>query len=214
MTIPYHIVLASGSPRRQALMHLLNLPFSVHTANIDETPLPGEPPVDLVCRLSRQKAQAVASHHPQALIIAADTIVVLDDHILGKPAKPAAARAMLVRLRNRDHFVHSAITFLRPQTGQYYTALSSTTVTMRNYTDAEIDAYIATGDSMDKAGGYAIQHHGFAPVARVDGCYAGVMGFPLKHLGAGLARFGIRIDHPAETCTQFTGQPCCIDQQP
>jgi len=212
MTFPYPIILASASPRRQAFLSALNVPFTVHTADIDETPLPHEAPHTLVQRLSRQKMQAVAAHYPKALVIGADTVVVLDDHILGKPASPAEARRMLLALRGKQHHVYSAISVCAPHSHGLQTALSDIVVTMRPYSDAELEAYIATGDSLDKAGGYAIQHAGFAPVAAIEGCYAGVMGFPLKTLRQLWPDFARLRPNLAGQCAQITGQPCCLAQ--
>ncbi|MFQ5576130.1 MAG: Maf family protein [Anaerolineae bacterium] len=209
MSLPYPLILASGSPRRRELLSLFDLPFSVRTADIDETPHPHEPPEALACRLSRHKARAVARRHPRALIIAADTIVVLNHRILGKPAHPAQAKTMLMRLRGKDHHVYSAITLMQAQTARTHTTLSVTTVSMRPYTPADVDAYVASGDPMDKAGAYAIQNRQFEPVAAINGCYAGVMGFPLGHLADGLARFGFAVPNVNRRCAGYTGQPCC-----
>lgn len=208
--MPQPIILASGSPRRREFLEKLNIPFTTHTADIDESPLPHETPPELVCRLSREKAQAVAKHHPDSLIIAADTIVVLDDRVLGKPANVTEARHMLTHLRGRDHFVYSAVTLCQNCTPKISTRLNETTVTMRNYTDAEIEAYIASGDPMDKAGAYAIQNPDFAPVAKISGCYASVMGLPLRDLADALAKFGITSDHLAHVCSSYSNQSCCL----
>lgn len=205
------IILASASPRRQAFLQALAIPFVVHTADIDETPLPNEAPTNLVRRLSRQKAQAVATHYPKAFIIGADTIVVLNNRILGKPASPAEARRMLLAHRGKSHRVLSAISVYSPH--QMNTALSDTLVTMRHYSEAELDAYVATGDSLDKAGAYAIQHAGFSPVATIDGCYAGVMGFPIKALLEVWPELLRLSPSMARLCTAFTGQPCCLAQK-
>ena len=204
------IILASASPRRRAFMKMLGLPFTVHTADIDETPLPDEMPTTLVCRLSREKAQAVAQTQQTALIIAADTIVILDDQILGKPNNEADAERMLQAMRNRYHEVYSAVSLFYGPDARSLTYLSQTTVRMRNYSQAEIAAYIATGDPMDKAGAYAIQHPDFAPVAGLSGCYAGVMGLPLNLLARGLAEFGIPIENLGHRCASYTGQACCV----
>jgi len=208
--LPSSLVLASGSPRRREFLEMLGLPFTAHIADIDEAPLPEESPVDLVLRLSQAKAQAVATYHPEALIIAADTIVVLDNQILGKPVDEADARQMLNQLKGRDHAVYSAVALWHDRTGRQSTHLSQTTVTMRDYTKTEIETYIASGDPMDKAGAYAIQHPEFAPVAKICGCYAGVVGLPLGHLAEGLAQFGITIDHLGQQCASYTGESCCL----
>jgi len=117
---------------------------------------------------------------------------------------------MLTRLRGRAHRVLSAVTALHAETERRHTTLSDTTVIMRPYTSAEVDAYIATGDPFDKAGGYAIQHPQFSPVARIIGCYAGVVGFPVGHVAEALAHFGISLPHASRHCANFIGHPCCL----
>ena len=206
----YPIVLASRSPRRQDFLRQLDLPFTVQSADIDESYRDDEIPTDFVRRLSQEKAEAVAADHPDALIIAADTIVVLDNQILGKPENETHAREILESLRNKKHFVYSALAFLQPKTKQKFSSISSTSVTMRNYSDDEINAYIASGDPMDKAGAYAIQNREFAPTLCWDGCYANVMGFPLGDLEMGLAQFGIDVPNMAQKCSAITGMGCCL----
>src|SRR4051812_33373248 len=166
-------VLASGSPRRRELLASLGIDFVVIKSDIDETQYPGEDPYGYVRRLSVEKAEAVAARLSEpSLILAADTVVILaadtmgvteGGDVLGKPIDADDARSMLRRLRARDHVVCTALTLLNLQSGLRFTELTRTTVTMRDYSDAEIDAYIATGDPFDKAGGYAIQHEGFHP---------------------------------------------------
>jgi septum formation protein len=216
------IILASASPRRRELFELLGLPFTVLAADVDETPRPGEPPDVLVARLSATKAAAVVQAIQGAndaegedlaedFVVAADTVVVLGKGILGKPRDEVHARQMLRRLRNRAHRVHSGVAVVETGSGRTAIHLNTTTVWMRDYDDAEIDAYVATGDPLDKAGAYAIQHIGFRPVARIEGCYSSVMGLPLTALVEALAHFGL---HPllnvAEACQQRTGYPCCM----
>ncbi len=209
MKTPYPVVLASRSPRRQEFLRQFGVPFIVHTADIDERAHLHENPTDMVQRLSAEKAAAVAKHHPDALIIAADTIVVLDDVVLGKPVDAAHARRMLVSLRGREHHVYSAVSLLQPKSNRRFSALNSVTVRMRNYTDAEIEAYIASGDPLDKAGAYAIQNRKFSPVACWEGCYASVMGFPLADVALGLAQFGINLPDVAGVCSAVSGVGCC-----
>lgn len=196
------LILASGSPRRRELLASLGLEFTVMKSDVDETQREGEPPLDYVQRLSVEKARAIAQQVSQpavvlaadtVVILAADTIGVMDGEILGKPADPADARAMLQRLRNRPHTVCTALTLLRvngTQPADPLTRLTCTEVTMRDYTDSEIDAYIATGDPFDKAGSYAIQHEGFKPVARIEGSYTNVVGLPVETLREMLAEIG------------------------
>ena len=205
----YSLILASSSPRRQAMLKMLGVDFKIQTADIDETPHPKEMPTTLVQRLSREKAQVVAIKHPDSVVIGADTIVVLGERILGKPVNTAQAHEMLDGLRGQDHYVYSAITFWQEKTQHQHTYLSKNLVTMRPYTDDEIDAYIATGDPMDKAGAYAIQHPVFAPVEKLTGCYASVVGLPLGYLVEGLQQFNISLNQVDKKCTAFTEQPCC-----
>ena len=164
----------------------LGVTFAIHKPEIDETQRANEAPKAYVQRLSAEKAAAIATQtQPPAIILAADTIVIDEGEVLGKPADAAEARQMLQRLRGRVHEVCTAIT-LHPQPGQPTTHLTCTQVTMRQYTDAEIDEYIATGDPFDKAGSYAIQHETFAPVAQIDGSYTNVIGLPLETLQSAL----------------------------
>ncbi len=205
-----HFILASSSPRRRELFSTLGLPFSIHKPDIDETQHPGEAPLDYVQRLSREKAQRVATQLQQAgdrPVLAADTVVILSadttgiheqGDILGKPADEADARLMLRRLRGRAHQVCTAITLLDAVQGELYTRLTRTTVWMRPYSDDEIEAYIATGDPFDKAGSYAIQHPLFRPVARVEGCYTNVIGLPMCTLCTLLRQIGIGAESSGE----------------
>ncbi len=182
------ILLASASPRRRELIRLLGLPVETTAADIDETPLEHESASDLAIRLSQTKAQSVFSSLPSqssafiVIVLASDTVVSLDSEPLGKPRDADDARSMLRRLRNRSHQVFTAITLIDTQHERTMTDLAATDVPMRNYTDAEIEAYVASGDPFDKAGAYAIQHEGFHPVDRSTGCYANVMGLPLCHV--------------------------------
>lgn len=216
-------------------MELLGLPFVVITPSaagdtpLDETPLPGETPTALVQRLSQIKAQLVATGLPaqrfpefedrsQAVVIAADTVVVLADKILGKPNHPAEARQMLQQLRQQHHHVYSGLTIAavswepkhaRATITRMVTRLQQSKVWMRPYTATEIEAYLASGDPLDKAGAYGIQNKSFSPVARLEGCFASVMGFPLGELAVGLKEIGIALPSIAPLCTQHTRYPCC-----
>ena len=176
------IVLASGSPRRQELLTKLGLSFEVCVAPIDEHRLPGASPDAMARRLSRAKAYAVALQRPGALIIAADTLVVVEGDVLGKPANQAEALAMLVRLRNRTQEVLTGLALVDPARQRESVEVITTRVTMRNYSDDEIRRYVQTGDPMDKAGAYAIQATDLRPVARIEGSYTNVVGLPLCNL--------------------------------
>lgn len=214
-----HLLLASQSPRRRELLQLLGLPFEVAVADVDEEPRADETPAQLVTRLSRAKARGVTFDGPRsALVIACDTIVALEDgyresEILGKPRDPEEAAAMLRRLRGCRHVVYSGLTVLTGD-GRASTKLAETHLRMRPYTDSEIEAYVATGDPLDKAGSYAIQHAGFDPVESVEGCYASVMGLPLCHLARCLRRRGRPPagDVPS-ACEAHTGHRCTVYQE-
>jgi MAF protein len=191
-------LLASGSPRRHELFALFGWPFDVTTADVDESPQDGETPAQMVVRLSRAKAAKVSLSrsvptHEVKIVIAADTTVSLDGAPLGKPRDNADADRMLRALRGRTHQVHTAITLMDASghTGPILSDLATTDVPMRAYGDEEIAAYIASGDPLDKAGAYAIQHDGFHPVAELRGCFANVMGLPLCHLARGLRAMNI-----------------------
>ncbi len=155
--------------------------FSVVVADVDESTRANESPADYVLRLAETKARAISAHADQ-IILAADTTVVDRGDILGKPKDNVEAFAMLTRLRGRTHQVYTGVALLRLSDGLILKELSVTDVPMRNYSDEEIHAYIQTGDPLDKAGAYAIQHPRFKPVAHMEGCYAGVMGLPLCHV--------------------------------
>jgi septum formation protein len=170
------LILASGSARRPELLAGLGLPFEVVPTGVDETSDERDP-VALARLLALRKARAGAAAAPEAAVIAADTLVTLDGRFFGKPADAAEARATLQTLRGRTHQVVSGVAVVAP-TGEAVEAVT-THVTMRAYTDAEIDAYIATGDPLDKSGAYAIQHPTFAPAAAIDGCLCSVIGLPL-----------------------------------
>jgi len=192
-------ILASSSPRRREIIRTMLDHFEVIKPQIDETQQQGEAPHAYVKRLAQEKAQAVAAQiQAAATILAADTIVILaadtigieaDGDILGKPQDADEARAMLKRLRNRAHQVCTAFTLLH---GSYaHTEVVCTMVHMRDYTDDEIEAYIASGDPFDKAGSYAIQHAGFRPVREVEGSYSNVVGLPADEVRAALHKMGI-----------------------
>jgi len=177
------LLLASNSPRRQQLLSLSGWAFNVVVANIDETPLPDEAPHAYVLRLAEAKARAVETYARRGqVIIAADTAVIDGMSILGKPSDLAEAEAMLRRLRGRIHQVYTAIAVLNPADGCLFTDVCITQVPMRAYSDDEIYAYVLSGDPLDKAGAYAIQHPRFQPVEQLEGCFASVMGLPLCHL--------------------------------
>ena len=194
VTQPPLLILASNSPRRRQLLALADWMFNVIVADVDESTRANESPADYVLRLAETKARAITAH-PDQLILAADTTVVDGNDILGKPQDNAEAFAMLTRLRGHAHQVYTGVALLRLSDGLLLKELSITDVPMRNYSDEEINEYILTGDPLDKAGAYAIQHPRFKPVASMSGCYAGVMGLPMCHV----VRMLRKMDSPLHT---------------
>lgn len=189
-----NLILASNSPRRKQLFALGNWSFDVIVADVDESPENGEPPEEYVLRLAEQKALAVArGAGPDRVVIGADTAVIDGREILGKPKDAADAGRMLRQLRGRAHQVYTGLAVHRPSDGKMLTELCVTAVPMRAYAEEEIRAYLATGDPLDKAGAYAIQHPQFHPVESMQGCYASVMGLPMCHLVRALGKLDI---HP------------------
>lgn len=177
------ILLASNSPRRRQLIALGNWKFTVAVSDVDETQLADEAPADYVLRLAQAKALAVAEKaHSENIIIGSDTAVVDGTSILGKPKDGEDAARMLNQLRGHTHQVYTAVAFYRVSDGKMLTELCITDVPMRAYSDDEILAYVQTGDPLDKAGAYAIQHPDFQPVESMRGCYASVMGLPMCHV--------------------------------
>ena len=182
------IVLASGSPRRKPLLEMLRIPCRVIPPDVDEHVLPGEEPGHYVTRLSRAKAEAVVPRAPGEVILAADTTVVLDGTIFEKPTSPANAVEMLSRLQGQTHEVMTAVAVARD--GEIAQALDVSRVTFRPVDRATLEAYVATGEPMDKAGAYAIQGLGAPLIERVEGDFFGVMGLPLRLALDLLAKFG------------------------
>ncbi|MDB5083999.1 MAG: maf protein [Bacilli bacterium] len=182
------ILLASESPRRHELLSILRLPFDVQSEVIDETALEHESPTDLVQRLAVSKAEAVAIRNPCALVIGADTIVVVDSAILGKPKDAKQAADFLSRLQGRSHQVFTGVALLSDELQDV--RVSSTEVFFREMSYDEIDAYIATGEPLDKAGAYAIQGIGATLIRRIEGDYFTVVGLPLGLLSDMLTEAG------------------------
>lgn len=210
------LILASNSPRRKQLLALTGWDYRVLAAQVDESPRPGEPPQVYVRRLAQEKAWAAlellaAAERSQAVVIAADTTVVADGEVLGKPEDAAEAGSMLRRLRDRTHQVYTGLVALRSGDGELLDDVVLTEVRMRDYSDDEIQDYILSGDPLDKAGAYAIQHPAFHPVQNLQGCYANVMGLPLCRLVQMLAKFGLQPQGSiTQACQQTIHQPCQV----
>jgi len=184
------VILASQSPRRRELLSLVGIAHDVRPADIDESYLTGEPPRDHAERLARGKAEVIAAREPDAVVIGSDTIVVVDGDVLGKPTDENDAVRMLARLAGRSHTVVTAVAVA--WRGETRSAVEEVDVTFHPLSRAEIDAYIATREPMDKAGAYGIQGYGATIVARVDGDYFAVMGLPLQRLIRLLDSLGLR----------------------
>ena len=195
------LVLASGSPRRRQILAQLGLAFEALAAPDGvETPWDrSEEPTSFAVRLARRKAAAVSEVRPDALVVAADTVVVLEGEVLEKPDDEADARRMLARLAGREHIVHTGAAVEAPGAGgerSVAVGLESTRVRFRPLGADEIDRYVATGEPLDKAGAYGIQGYGAALVESVGGCYFNVMGFPVVRVLALLAETGWRYEFP------------------
>lgn len=195
-------ILASQSPRRRELLQLLGLPFRIMVANADEDSITHPEPATNVIQTARLKAEMIASQLADetfssgTLILAADTTVALGGELLNKPADETAARQMLTKLHDTQHEVHTGYVIIDLASGREWQGVSTAVVTMRPYSATEMDAYIASGDPFDKAGGYAIQHPQFRPVADLQGCYCNVMGLPVCELIVALREFmGMQLEH-------------------
>lgn len=184
------VILASGSPRRRQLLDLIGIEHEVSPSNIDEKMRPRETPRRYAERLAREKASAVATRNPETLTIAADTIVVVNRRVLEKPLDDDDARRMLSMLSGREHTVITAVAVARGR--KLRSAVEEVKVKFRRLREDEIDAYVATGEPMDKAGAYGIQGYGATIVECVDGDYFAVMGLPLARLVMLMRDLGVR----------------------
>jgi septum formation protein len=173
------LILASASPRRQELLRNAAIPFEVQPADIDETPLPGELPRDCAERLAQAKALKVFRERPEDYVLGADTIVVIDEAILGKPRDAADAARMLRLLSGKTHDVITGVCLVGPAGEDAEQASESTRVTVFEISDQEIRDYVATGEPMDKAGAYAIQGIASRWIPRIEGDYSNVVGLPV-----------------------------------
>jgi septum formation protein len=190
------LILASSSPRRRDLLRACAIPFQIVPAAIDEQPHPHERAEMYVRRLALAKAKAVAQGYPDAVVLGADTIVSIDDLLLGKPQTPDVARRMLERLKGREHEVLTGVAVVAGTTGEHsdYADAQEVVVSrvlMRQFTAATIEWYLATGEPLDKAGAYAVQGLGAALVKRVEGSYTNAVGLPITETLTLLRQFGI-----------------------
>lgn len=193
MTARPPLILASSSPRRRELLRQVGLDFAVDPADVDERLLPGESPGVFAVRIAVDKARAAAGRAGHGIVIAADTIVVLGDEVLGKPTDSRDAARMLGLLSGTEHHVLTGLAVMDVRSGRMVTQLASTKVWFRKLDRREIEAYVATGEPLDKAGAYGIQEKGSLLVQRIEGCYFNVVGLPLALLGETLVSFGVDI---------------------
>jgi len=228
------LILASNSPRRKQLLSLIRGDFRTSTAWVDESTQSEELPWEYVQRVAEKKACAVADFLKvpvleDLVIIGADTTVVVEDNqllnhrtqgdkshlvILGKPKNDADAARMLYTLRGRSHHVFTGLVIIKPSNGMQIRDLCDTEVFMRDYTDQEIRSYISSGDPFDKAGAYAIQHDGFQPAEKLEGCYANVMGLPLCHLTRIFRVLNIAYELDiSHVCQEYLGFTCQVHTQ-
>jgi len=187
------IILASSSPRRQELLQNLGLEFQIHPSGTDETVNDGLKPFEMVELLAERKANDVARLYSGGLVIGSDTIVVVDEQVLGKPADQQQAFQMISSLKGRSHHVYSGLAIIDAATGECKRGHVKTRVHMRDISDQEIKDYIMTGEPMDKAGAYAIQGLGSIFITGIEGDYFSVVGLPVQLLADYLEQFGIPI---------------------
>ena len=176
------LILASESPRRRELLYALGAPFRVIPARVNEVPLRNEAPARFALRAAAEKAAVVAKKHPLAFVLSADTIVVIDAKILGKPRDRAHARRMLSMLEGREHRVYTSVCLMCGKLGYRDTGIEMTRVTFRPLTRNEIAAYVRTGECDDKAGAYAAQGAGMLLIDRVAGSFSNVVGLPMTRV--------------------------------
>ena len=174
-----NLVLASQSPRRKELLAVLGHPFTVVPSSIDERPTDGETPETFVVRVAREKGMEVASRVSQSIVLSADTVVTIDDEILGKPADERDAARMLAKLSGRDHWVYTAVCLVNQRKSETLEGLDRTRVWFKRLTGGQIQDYIRRENVLDKAGAYAIQGYAGVYIPKIEGNYFNVMGLPL-----------------------------------
>lgn len=192
----FQFVLASASPRRRWLLGQLGIPFTVMESDVDEAAFckAGTAPGECVATLALAKARSVASRWKEpVLVLGADTVVVIDGDILGKPNSAEEAKGMLERLQGRSHEVYTGVALVGAGSGREVAAVERTEVTIRPLAESEIEAYVASGESLDKAGAYAIQGLGATIVSGINGCFYNVVGLPLARVALMLKEWGIDV---------------------
>jgi len=206
------IILASNSPRRKELLGLALLPFTVDSADVDESVLDGEKPEAYVRRLALAKAGETAKRHgADCIVLGSDTTVVLDEEIIGKPIDKVDAARILTSLCGRSHQVYTGIAAVNNASGTIVSRVIRTDVPMRAYTSDEMNTYIESGDPMDKAGAYGIQNSDFVAKAELSGCFASVMGFPICAVASLISASGLLLEEGVEVrCQKLIGYNCPV----
>ena len=187
------LILASTSPRRRELLALLGLSFTVKSPSFEERLVADRPAIQQVMSFAQGKAQSVARQQPEAVVLGSDTVIELDHNVLGKPADLLEARAMLRRLAARDHYVHTAVALVCSARAIDVVALSTTVVRVKPFDERLYDRYLATGESLGKAGAYSIQGEGGDLVDSVVGDFLTVVGLPLRLVAQMIAQAGVRV---------------------
>jgi septum formation protein len=187
------LILASTSPRRRELLALLSIPFDVKNPSFEERLVADRPAIDQVQSFAQGKARSVAIQEPEAIVLGSDTVIELDHGVLGKPANPAEARAMLRRLAGRDHYVCTAVSLVCSARGIDVVALSTSVVRMKPFDERVHERYLATGESLGKAGAYSIQGEGGNLVDSIDGDFPTVVGLPLRLVAQLLTQAGVSV---------------------
>lgn len=207
------LILASTSPRRRELLALLGISFEIVAPDFEEVPQPGWSPMQQVEHFAREKARSIAIARPTVLVLGSDTVIELDGQMLGKPVDLADARAMLMRLAGRPHYVHTAVALCRKLPHHEAVAIETATVQMKAYDAAAIERYLATQEPMGKAGAYSIQGMGGELIQTISGDFLGIVGLPLRTVGILLAGAGETVfvdvdalyqDKPYPNWTRFT----------
>lgn len=193
-----HLILASSSPRRKELLTLLGLPFEIISPEINEEVFGNESPANHVRRLALEKAESVASHYPDSLVIGSDTVIELDGQILGKPANLEDAHHMLTGLRGRCHLVHTGLVLVGKAKQIEETWVETVKVWIKNFSHADLQAYLKTQDSLGKAGAYSIQGGGAHLIEKIEGDYPSVVGLPLSKTAQLLEQAGVELPVKAE----------------
>ena len=187
------LILASTSPRRRELLALLGIPFDVKSPSFEERLVADRPAIEQVQSIAQGKARSVARQEPEAIVLGSDTVIELDHEVLGKPADLAGARAMLRRLAGRDHHVRTAVALVCSARAIDVVALSTAVVRMKSFDERVYERYLATGESLGKAGAYSIQGRGGDLVDSIDGDFSTVVGLPLRLVSQLLTEAGVRV---------------------